>query len=94
MTPERELLDQLSNTSLPYFIIERLIFGGDRHHALNTIVALVREGKLRITQAGTDVPIWKAQQWASNINDPATVAALGAATVDITGAGLDDYLQN
>lgn len=93
MTPEIHLLDQLSTSPAPYLAIEEQVFGRDRDFALSTIMALMREGKVVMTRADEEQPLSKVQAWASAPWDTATIAALGSATVDITEAGLNHFLD-
>ena len=93
MTPEIHLLDQLSTAPAPYLAIEEQVFGKDRDFALGTIVTLMREGKVVMTRADEEQPLAKVQAWAGAPWDTATIAALGSATVDITEAGLDYFLD-
>lgn len=93
MNPEIALLDQLSLAPLPYFVAEGHMFGGDRDFALGTILALVREGKVTLAQSGSEIPAATIQRLASHPDETATIAALGATTIDITAAGLDYFLE-
>jgi hypothetical protein len=93
MTPEIQLLDQLSTSPVPYLAIEQHVFGGDRDFALNTVLALTREGKVIVTQSDKELPLARMEVWARDPWEPATIAALGSATVDITEAGLDYFLE-
>lgn len=93
MNPEIALLDQLSHAPMPYFAAEELIFGADRDFALATVAALMREGKVVVLRAGTEISAPTIEEWAGAPGESATVAALGSATIDITDKGMDYFLE-
>lgn len=93
MNPEIALLDQLSHTAMPYFAAEELIFARDRAFALATLIALMREDKVVVLKAETDVPVMTVEGWAKAPDSTSTIAALGAATIDITDKGIRYFLD-
>jgi len=88
MSPELELLDQLCTGSMPYLMMERLVFEGNRLRALRSIERMLSEGLLVISIVEEPVEDWSLSAWRRAPNGSSTTLALEQAQLSITDLGV------
>ena len=87
MSDELGLLDDCLAEPLPYMLIERGLYGGDRLRLLRGLQMLLRDGLIEILNDGAGVEDWELATWMRQPNDAATCASLERVTLFTTGAG-------
>lgn len=87
MSAELELLDQLGGGPMPYLMMERDVFHGDRARALHSIERMQAEGLVVIAIGEEPVEGWRLSAWRRASNEPSTTLALEEVQLAITDLG-------
>ena len=91
MPPELELLDQLGGGTMPYLLMERHMFEGNRTRALKSILVMLRDGILLVEIARHPVECWRTEHWRRLPDAPATGQELAQVELSLTDHGADYY---
>jgi activator of HSP90 ATPase len=88
MSAELELLDQLGGGPMPYLLMERHVFEGDRSGALRSIEKMQADELIVLAIGGRQVEEWRLSAWRRSPDDTATTSLLEQAELSITDLGV------